>query len=62
MSFMGLFPNERERRLAQDEAASAIERYGDRAAIVLLMKAQQSRSAERRVVYKLAREIVSGIG
>jgi hypothetical protein len=60
MSFMGMFPNEQERRLAQDEAAHAIEQYGDRAETVLLKKAQQTRSASRRVVYKLARRIVLG--
>jgi len=59
MAFLGI-ANERERRLAQEEAASAIERYGDRAATVLSMKAQQTQSAQRRVVYKLARKIVMG--
>jgi len=55
---MGMFPSERERRLAREEAAHAVDQHGDRAADVLLMKAQQSRSAERRVAYKLARKIV----
>lgn len=58
MSFMGLFPSERERRLAAEEAAYALDRHGDEAAAVLLMKAQQTRSAERRTVYKLAHRIV----
>ncbi|WP_454884423.1 hypothetical protein [Sphingomonas oryzagri] len=60
MSFMGMFPNERERRLAHEEAAYATEQYGDKAATILLMKAQQTRSAEHQVVYKLARKIVLG--
>jgi len=60
MSFMGIFPSARERRLARDEAASAIERHGDKAAGYLWMKAQQTRSPERRTVYKLARKIVLG--
>ena len=58
MSFMGMFPNGPERRLAQDEAATALEKYGDKAAAVLLMKAQQSQSSTRRTIYKLARKIV----
>ncbi len=58
MAFMGLFPSDRERRLARDEAAGTIERHGDKAAAYLSMKAQQSCSAERRRIYKLARKIV----
>jgi chromosome condensin MukBEF ATPase and DNA-binding subunit MukB len=60
MSFLGLFPNERERRLANEEAAHAIHAHGDQADMILLMKAQQTRSPERRMVYKLARKIVQG--
>jgi len=56
---MGI-PNDRERRLARDEAAHAIDKHGDLAAIILLSKAQQTRSAERRAIYKLARKIVKG--
>jgi len=58
MSFMSLFPNGQERRVAQDEASAALDKYGDKAAAVLLMKAQQSQSSTRRTVYKLARRIV----
>jgi oligoendopeptidase F len=58
MSFLSLFPNGQERRLAYEEAAAALEKYGDKAAAVLLMKAQQSQSSTRRTVYKLARKIV----
>jgi len=58
MPFLGI-PNERERRLARDEAAEAIDKHGDQAAAILLMKAQQSRSAHRRAVYKAARKIVA---
>ena len=58
MSFMGMFPSARERRLAHDEAAEAIDRHGDKAAGYLWMKARQTRSAERRAIYKLARKIV----
>ncbi len=54
MSLMGLFPNERERRAANEEAAYAIDKYGDRATMILLMKAQQTRSHARRRIYKLA--------
>jgi hypothetical protein len=60
MSLLGMFPSERERRLAREEAAHAMEHYGDKAVMVLLVKAQQTRSAERRMVYKLARKIVQG--
>lgn len=60
MSLLGMFPRERERRLAQEEATYAMRDHGDDAAAVLLMKAQQTRSAERRMVYKLARKIVQG--
>lgn len=59
MSFLGI-PNKRERRIARAEAAEAIDRHGDQAAAILLMKAQQSRSTGRRAVYKLARKIVLG--
>jgi hypothetical protein len=58
MSFMGFFPSAREQALARDEAAHALEKYGAQAATVLLMKAQQTRSPERRCVYRLARRIV----
>jgi hypothetical protein len=54
MSFMGLFPSDRERRVADEEAAYALDKHGDQAATVLLMKAKQTRSPERRLVYKLA--------
>jgi len=57
MAFLGI-PNERERRLARDEAEEAIAKHGDQAAAILLMKAQQTRSAERRAIYKLARKLV----
>ena len=60
MSFLGMFANERERRLAREEAAHAIKQYGDKAATVLLVKAQQTRSVERRTIYRLARKIVQG--
>ena len=60
MSFLGMFANERERRLAQEEATYAIGDHGDNAATVLLMKAQQTRSVERRTIYRLARKIVQG--
>ncbi len=60
MSFMGIFPSVRERRLASEEGAYAIDKYGDRADEILLLKAQQTRSNERRMVYKLARQIVLG--
>jgi hypothetical protein len=53
-SFIGLFPSNRERRLADEEAAYALDKHGDQAAMILLMKAQQTRSPERRLVYKLA--------
>jgi len=59
MSFLGI-PNERERRAAQDEAAETIGRHGEQAAAILLMKAQQTRSPQRRAVYKFARRIVLG--
>jgi len=62
MSFLSIFPSGQERRLAQDEAAAALEKYGDKAAAVLLMKAQQSQSSTRRTVYKLARKIVMTSG
>lgn len=58
MSFMGFFPDAQERRQAQDEAAHALEKHGDRAAEVLADKAAQSKS--HRVVYKLARKLVLG--
>lgn len=58
MSFMGFFPSDRERRLAGDEAADALDKHGDEAATVLLDKARQTHSTERRTVYKLARKIV----
>jgi hypothetical protein len=51
---MGLFPTDREKRLARDEAAYAIEKHGDEAGDILIMKAQQTRSFERRRIYKLA--------
>lgn len=54
MSFMGLFPKDREKRLARDEAAYAIEKHGDEAGDVLIMKVRQTRSSERRRIYKLA--------
>jgi len=57
MSFLGI-PNERERRLAREEAADAMNKHGDQAPAILLMKVQQSRSADRRAIYKLARKIV----
>ncbi|MBA2935021.1 hypothetical protein HZF05_13035 [Sphingomonas sp. CGMCC 1.13654] len=62
MSFMGFFPSDRERRLARDEAVEAIDKHGDQAETILLMKAQQSRSPERRTIYRLARQIVRGRG
>lgn len=54
MSFMGLLPNERERRAASEEAAYALDKHGDKAALILLQKAQQTHSLERRRVYKMA--------
>lgn len=54
MSFLGLFPNARERRLAHEEALDALERHGDKAGEVLLDKARQTRSSERRMIYRLA--------
>jgi hypothetical protein len=51
---MGLFPTDREKRLARDEAAYAIEKHGVEASNILVMKAQQTRSSERRRIYKLA--------
>jgi hypothetical protein len=58
MSFMGLFPSDRERRVADEEAAYALDKHGDQAAMVLLMKAQQTRSPERRRIYKMAADAV----
>jgi hypothetical protein len=58
MSFMGLFPSVQEQAIARDEAAYALEKYGEQAATVLLMKAQQTRSMRRRCIYRLARKIV----
>lgn len=62
MSFMGMFPNRRERRLARDEAWHAVQEHGAKAESFLLMKAQKTESAERRVIYKLACKILSGGG
>ncbi len=62
MSIIGASPSNRERSLAREEAAAAIESYGDCAATILLMKAQQTRSAERRAIYMLARQIALGEG
>jgi len=59
MSFLGI-PNERERRATHDEAAETISRHGEQAAAILLMKAQQTRSPQRRAVYRFARRIVLG--
>jgi hypothetical protein len=39
MSFMGLFPTERERRSVLEEAQYAIDRHGDRAEDALKAKA-----------------------
>lgn len=61
MSFLGI-PNDRKRRLAPDEATAAIEKYGDQAAEILLMKVRQTQSARRRAVYKVARKIVMNEG
>jgi hypothetical protein len=58
MSFMGFFPSTRERRLAHDEAADAIDKHGNEAAIILLQKARQTRSTERRAIYRQARKFV----
>ena len=58
MSFMGLFPNNRERKLASEEAAYALEKHGDGAALALLEKAQQTRSRQRRTIYRLAAHAV----
>ena len=58
MSFMGVFPSVREQAIAREEAAYAVEKYGDQAAAVLLMKAHQTRSTERRCIYRLARKMV----
>ena len=55
MSFMGLFPSSRERSLAHEEALDALERHGEKAEEILLLKARQSRSTERRMIYRLAR-------
>ena len=38
--------------------ADAMNKHGDQAPAILLMKVQQSRSADRRAIYKLARKIV----
>ena len=58
MSFLGMFPTVRERKLASEEAAYALEKYGHKAALTLLQKAQQTRSRERRTIYKLAAQAV----
>lgn len=50
-----------ERRLARDEAAEAIDKHGDQAETVLLMKAQQTRSPQRKTIYRLARQVVRRI-
>jgi hypothetical protein len=60
MSFMGLFPSDRERRLARDEADAALDNHGDQAEMILLMKARQTRSPERQMIYRLAKNIVRG--
>ena len=46
MSFMGLFPSDRERRLARDEADAALDNHGDQAEMILLMKARLFLGAE----------------
>jgi hypothetical protein len=58
MSFMGLFPSDRERQVASEEAAYALDKHGDQAAMALLMKAQQTRSIARRRIYKMAADAV----
>lgn len=58
MSLMGLFPSERERQLAREEAWHAVKEHGDKAESVLLAKDQQTGSTERRMIYKIARKIV----
>jgi hypothetical protein len=54
MSFMGLFPTKREKRLARDEASYAVEKHGAEAGDILTKKVQQTHSSERRRIYKLA--------
>jgi hypothetical protein len=54
MSFMSFFANNRERRVAMDEAAAALEKHGAGAEEVLRAKASQAHSGERRRIYRLA--------
>jgi len=58
MSDDTLAPSEREAQMAGREAACAVDRYGKHAAMVLLMRAQQTRSPMRRRIYWLARKNV----
>jgi len=54
MSFMGFFPNGSERRLARDEAVAAVERHGERASAILMMKARKTPNRDRRMIYRMA--------
>ena len=56
MTFLGI-PNERERRRAHKEATDALEKHGEQAAAMLMTKARQARSPQRRAVYRFARKI-----
>ena len=62
MSFFGLFPSEHQRRVAQEEAVYALNRYGDEAEAILARKARESRSRNRRMIYRLARKHVWAMG
>jgi len=53
-----MFPTARERKLASEEAAYALEKHGEKAALALLQKAPQTRSRERRTIYRLAAHAV----
>ena len=54
-----LLATRRQRRLAREEAGYARDRHGDRAAEKLRDKARQSRSFDRRIIYRLASRIAA---
>ncbi len=58
MFFFRWMVNDRDRRLARDEAVAAIERHGEKAESALLLKSRQTPSSERRKIYKLARRYI----
>ncbi len=45
---------ERERRLGPEEGAYALSRFGNHAEMILLMRAQQTRSSHWRNIFLLA--------